>query len=252
MKVYAVSDIHVDHHASKQWLLGLSALDYQNDILIVPGDLTDDLQLLAQCFRSLSSKFNKVMFVPGNHELWVIRDKIKTSFQKFEKILEISADYGISTDIHQQGQLSIVPLFSWYDFSFGKPCTKLKNIWSDFRTCAWPDGYTEPDITDFFINKNIDKLNTTNHVLISFSHFLPRIDLMPSYIHPSQRYLYPVLGSTLLGEQVRTLNPNIHIYGHSHVNQQIEIEGVHYINNAFGYPSETRITSKQLLCIYEQ
>ena len=251
MKVFALSDVHVDYQASKQWLLGLSTLDYQRDILILAGDLTDDLQLLEKCFRSLSSKFRKVLFVPGNHELWTIRDNIETSFQKFERILEICSDCEIWTDIYQQGRLSIVPLFSWYDFSFGEPCIKLKHTWSDFRTCVWP-GYTELDITRYFISKNTDRLGAFNQVLISFSHFLPRIDLMPSYIHPSQRYLYPVLGSSLLGEQVSALKPKIHVYGHSHVNRRVEIEGIYYVNNAFGYPSETRITSKELLCIHEE
>lgn len=252
MKVFAVSDVHVDYRLSKEWLLGLSASDYRKDILILAGDLTDNLQLLEQCFRSLSTKFSKVLFVPGNHELWVVRDKIKTSFQKFDRILEISADCGVSTDIYQQGRFSIVPLFGWYDFSFGKPCAQLKSTWSDFRACNWPDGYGEPEVTDHFISMNTDKLNLTNQVLISFSHFLPRIDLMPAYIHSSQRYLYPVLGSTLLAGQINTLKPDIHVYGHSHVNRRVEIEGVHYINNAFGYPAETRITRKELLCIYEE
>lgn len=251
MKVFAVSDVHVDYQTNKRWLLGLSSLDYQNDVLILAGDLTDDLHILEQCFRSLSSKFNKVLFVPGNHELWVVRDKTQTSLQKFDRVLEISAACGISTDVYHQGRISIVPLFSWYDFSFGEPCEKLKTTWSDFRICVWPDGYAEQDVTDYFISKNADKLATTNHVLISFSHFLPRIDLMPSYIHPSQRYLYPILGSASLGEQISVLKPKIHVYGHSHVNRRVEIEGVCYINNAFGYPSETRITTKELLCIYE-
>lgn len=252
MKVFAISDIHVDYQASRQWLLGLSSLDYRKDTLILAGDLTDDLLLLEQCLRSLSTKFNKVLFVPGNHELWVVRDRIKTSFHKFDKVLKISADCGVSTEVYRQGRLTIVPLFGWYDFSFGAPCDKLKSAWSDFRTCAWPPGYTETDITGYFISKNTSSLHTSNEVLISFSHFVPRIDLMPSFIHPSQRYLYPVLGSVLLGEQVSALKPRIHVYGHSHVNRQVEIGGVYYINNAFGYPSETRITAKELLCVYEE
>jgi hypothetical protein len=43
----------------------------------------------------------------------------------------------------------------------------------------------------------------------------------------------------------------MHVYGHSHINRRVEIDGVSYINNAFGYPSETAITSKRLLCIHE-
>jgi len=75
---------------------------------------------------------------------------------------------------------------------------------------------------------------------------------MPWFTRRSQRYLYPVLGSNLLGDQVELLQPGIHVYGHSHVNNRIEIDGILFVNNAFGYPSENRITSKALLCIHEQ
>ena len=44
----------------------------------------------------------------------------------------------------------------------------------------------------------------------------------------------------------------MHIYGHSHVNRCVTIEGVTYVNNAFAYPHELRIASKQLLCVYAQ
>ena len=87
---------------------------------------------------------------------------------------------------------------------------------------------------------------------ISFSHFLPRIDLLPTYIPESNRYLHPVLGAFRLEEQIRYLNSNIHVYGHSHVNTEIKKEDTLYINNAFGYPSEIRITTKQLKCVLEK
>ena len=72
---------------------------------------------------------------------------------------------------------------------------------------------------------------------------MPRLDVMPGFISCAGRLLYPILGSRHLDRQLRKLNSNIHVYGHSHVNRQVTIDGVSYINNAFGYPSETRITS---------
>ena len=41
----------------------------------------------------------------------------------------------------------------------------------------------------------------------------------------------------------------IHVYGHSHVNQVIEIDGIRYMNNAFATPKEARIARKELVCI---
>jgi Icc-related predicted phosphoesterase len=114
-----------------------------------------------------------------------------------------------------------------------------------------PEGNDVREIASCFAEMNERKLNTTNRTVISFSHFVPRIDVMPSYFSKERRVLYPVLGTELLEKQIRSLRPAIHVYGHSHVNRRVPIEGVCYINNAFGHPGETRITAKQLLCIWE-
>ena len=36
----------------------------------------------------------------------------------------------------------------------------------------------------------------------------------------------------------------------SYVNRQVVVDGVTYINNAFGYPHEKRIAAKHLICIH--
>ncbi len=252
MRVFALSDIHIDYHENEQWLSRLSSMDYQEDILILAGDVTDNLLLLENCFRDLSAKFQKVLFVPGNHEFWVVRDNNSTSLEKYQKIFELASNYDISMQTYHAASLSIIPLLGWYDFSFGQPSSQLLETWMDFRACVWSERLQMPDVTEYFLNKNRTALKTVNHTLISFSHFLPRIDLMPVFIPSSLRYLFPVLGSVLIEKQIRQLKPQIHVYGHSHVNCQMDIKGIKYINNAFGYPYEQRITNKELLCIYER
>jgi hypothetical protein len=44
---------------------------------------------------------------------------------------------------------------------------------------------------------------------------------------------------------------DIHIFGHSHVNLRSLKDGTIYLNNAFGYPHETRRTAKALVCVLE-
>ena len=88
-------------------------------------------------------------------------------------------------------------------------------------------------------------------MVITYSHFLPRIDVMPAYIPAASKFLYPVLGSKRLDGQLRNLNSRMHVYGHSHVNRHVKIDRVSYINNAFGYPNETMIALKRLKCIHE-
>lgn len=251
MRVFALSDIHIDYEVNAQWIAGLSAADYRDDVLILAGDVSDKLRLLDWCLSTLARRFKKVLFVPGNHDLWVIRDAgTKTSLQKFKEVSAVVESSGASMRPFTARGVSIIPLLGWYDYSFGEPQGDLHSWWMDYHACRWPDGFREKEIAAHFAALNKHECDLGRHV-ITFSHFLPRIDLMPDFIPPAKRLLYPVLGSTQLENQLRTFNPDIHVYGHSHVNRNVKIGGVTYINNAFGYPEEARIAFKRLLCIQE-
>lgn len=252
MRVFAISDVHVDYPENLQWILQLSQHDYQNDILILAGDVSDSMDLLAQVFASLEGKFKALLFVPGNHELWLTNQEYDCSLDKFEAIKLLADKCGVHTSLLEFENLSFVPLLSWYDFSFGEPDRHLKRAWRDFRACSWPAHlHDSNEVAEFFHQKNLPLLGTENKTVISYSHFLPRIDVMPDRIPRHRRRVYPVLGSAGLGEQLKQLKPDIHVYGHSHVNQSIELDAIRYVNNAFAYPSESRISRKRLHCVHE-
>ncbi len=252
MRVFALSDIHIDYDVNAKWIANLSVADYQDDVLVLAGDVTDNLSLLEWCLGTLAKRFKKVLFVPGNHELWVLReDRGKSSFQKFDDVCAVVESSGASMQAFRRPGVSIIPLLSWYDYSFGQPSDDLKSTWMDYRACRWPAGYAEEDVAAHFAALNDGQVSPVGDKIITYSHFLPRIDVMPAYIPWAGRRLYSVLGSAQIDGQVRRLNADIHVYGHSHVNRHVKIDGVTYINNAFGYPSETWITSKSLMCIRE-
>ncbi len=252
MRVFATSDIHVDYAANFDWLRSLSVYDFTEDILILAGDVSDNLALIAESLELLLGKFRKVCFVPGNHELWVKGSEFNCSLEKFAAIKDLCKEIQVISECHREGDITFVPLYSWYDYSFAAFDEKLKRAWRDYRCCVWPAYLNDnPQINKHFLEMNLPVLQQTNKVVISYSHFVPRIDLMPKRIPLKKRNIYPVLGSVSLGMQVTQLKPDVHIYGHSHVNQAIDIEGIHYVNNAFGYPSELRIARKRLHCIYQ-
>jgi hypothetical protein len=183
--------------------------------------------------------------------LWVIRDgPDKSSLQKFDEVAAVVESSGASMQTFRADGVTIVPILSWYDYSFGEPSDELRAVWMDYRACRWPAGYSEKDVTAHFLALN-DTFTPNGGKVITYSHFLPRLDLMPSYIPCVSRKLYPVLGSMRLDRELRALKSCLHVYGHSHVNRQMTIDGVTYINNAFGYPNETFITSKRLVCIHQ-
>lgn len=252
MRVFALSDVHIDYEENAKWVANLSIAEYRDDALVLAGDVTDSLRLLEWCLGALARRFKKVLFTPGNHDLWVMReDRKKDSLQKFDEVCAVAESSGASMRALRERGLTIIPLLAWYDYSFGEPSQELKSVWMDYRACRWPSGVTEKDVAAHFAALNDEQVSAAGDVVITYSHFLPRIDLMPAFIPPAHKLLNPILGSTRLERQLRRLNSSIHIYGHSHINRRVKRDGVLYINNAFGYPSETRITSKNLTCVYE-
>ena len=251
MRVFALSDIHVDFDVNARWVSALSSSDYQQDVLILAGDVSDSIERFEQCLSAFARRFKKVFFVPGNHDLWVIRDpQPMNSLDKFDLIKAVVARCGASTEAELINGVAFIPLLGWYDGSFGLPDTQLRETWMDFRACRWPQGWNDSMITEHFVGMNDWRHVGEGVVTISFSHFLPRIDVMPWFIPPDKRRIYPVLGTSRLERLVRDIRPDIHVYGHSHVNRDIVIDGINYINNAFAYPYEERIAAKALRCIY--
>lgn len=252
MRIFALSDIHVDYEPNMTWVKDLSRFDFVDDLLILAGDVSHKRQLLDQCLSAVVRRFRHVLFVPGNHDLWVLGEPPgMDSLEKFEIVQKIAIECGANVKAIRLGQLLVVPLLGWYDYSFGKPEKALRHAWTDFRACRWPAGYDAAEVASHFARMNsVPPLDGTS-TRITVSHFLPRIDLIPAFVHSRHRILDPVLGSTRLEEQLRKLDPAIHVYGHSHINQSVWLDGIRYVNNAFGYPQETRITSKQLLCIQD-
>ena len=251
MRIFALSDIHVDYQENKRWVLGLSEYDYKQDILILAGDISEHMADIGEVFQLTRKKFHEVLFTPGNHDLWVRENALLDSFKKLDRIRKLALETGVRMEPFETGGLSIVPLYGWYDYSFGQPTERLMAFWMDYVSCKWPLGYDEASLTRHFLAMNDLSLKIENERVISFSHYVPRIDLMPDMISNLGKMVFPVLGTSRLEEQIREVGSTLHIYGHSHVNANIVKDGIRYINNAFGYPYETSITKKVMLCITE-
>ncbi len=255
MRLFALSDIHTDYEENRQWTQQLSRCDFVDDVIVLAGDISDSIELIEDCFDQFCSRFQQVFFIPGNHDLWCSRQDFVSSVEKLKAIMALAANYGVTSERSvfqiQNKTVDLVPLYSWYDFSFAEPSSDLMRCWMDFVKCKWPEGMqSNQDICDYFLSQNEQVLMPSEHYTISFSHFVPRIDVMPAYIPAKHRMVYPVLGSEALDKQIRQLESSIHIYGHSHVNRDVRIDGVRYINNAFGYPSETYL-EKKLISIFD-
>jgi hypothetical protein len=92
---------------------------------------------------------------------------------------------------------------------------------------------------------NEDRVNRAYAApVISFSHFLPRRELMfsprphgESDPHPEFNFSR-VAGCSGIDDQIRRLGSRVHVYGHQHRNRDVTLEGVRYVSHCRGYPLE--------------
>ncbi len=248
MRVFTVSDLHVDYEENDRWVSQISQSDYTGDVLLCPGDISHHISSVRRTLERLRRCFREVVYVPGNHELWLQKRENTDSIVRFNDVLAVAADCGVYTQPLLTGGLALVPLFAWYDFSFGSPSSHLRSAWVDFHACSWPGAMEAPEVAEYFRSLNHPAIRTYDEPVISFSHFVPREELLPRP-ESSRAFLRPVLGSEAIDTQLRQLGSRMHIYGHYHVNGRREFDGVTYINNSFGYPTETYITAKELVCV---
>jgi Icc-related predicted phosphoesterase len=244
MRLFVTSDLHIDYKVNRDWLSQLSDQDYQEDALVVAGDLADSRDLIAQGFQLMKKKFHTVCFVPGNHDLWVWREEEKDSLKKFHWLLDLAREEGIQTSLVEWHNWILLPLFSWFDFTFGQPEQRLFREWVDFRACQWPESLDNQKMAAFFHALNPDTVPKKDKTLLTFSHFVPSSAFLPPI--PIADYLQPVMGSVGLHKQILHLNPSFHIFGHFHMNRSKTVDGITYINNALGYPKETFLKRKLL------
>eukprot|EP00771_Trimastix_marina_P004054 gnl/Trimastix_PCT/785.p1 GENE.gnl/Trimastix_PCT/785~~gnl/Trimastix_PCT/785.p1 ORF type:complete len:362 (-),score=26.70 gnl/Trimastix_PCT/785:72-1157(-) len=257
-RIFAISDLHVDYAANMAWVQNISDSDYQNDVLLIAGDISSNISQVRQVLKCLASKFRFVSFVPGNHDCWIFPNSpYSDSFDKIEHIHEICAQFGVMTTPFSVGDVFIVPLYSWYDDSLASvdDCLtraqrdQMNESWMDFQLCKWPLG-SNPSHHFHAFNEKSRLTPPAGSKVISFSHFLPRRDLMGPQRVLRAAFLPWVVGSTRLEEQVRRLGSHIHIVGHTHRPFDRTIDGVRYIQQPLGYPRERYLCKHELQLVH--
>jgi Calcineurin-like phosphoesterase len=88
--------------------------------------------------------------------------------------------------------------------------------------------------------KNVDdarRMAEECESVVTFSHFLPRFELMPPFLNKARK-LSLVVGDPAIDEQLRALGSSVHVFGHTHWQADTTIEGVRYIQNPIGHSRE--------------
>lgn len=131
MKLYAISDLHVGHEANRQRVrdLALSAGEGgagPSDWLVLAGDLGETEDHLRFVLEAFLPRFARLVWVPGNHELWTLpKGEGVRGMEKYARLVEVSRSLGVTTPEDpfprwpgEGPPTFVVPLFLLYDYSF--------------------------------------------------------------------------------------------------------------------------------------
>lgn len=251
-RIFAISDLHLDMGDNEDWAHLIDDIKFQDDVLIVAGNVSTTVPDIVSGLTILKAKFRRVFYVVGNHELWIDSSEVALypdSIAKLNAILSACDDIGVDVAPAPVSEdVFIVPLLSWYnaDFDAGDPFPDPRG---GYDTAAkWPMDKHE-GLWRYMLRLNEAHLKLAYHgTVITCSHFLPG----PwAYHDPPIPGLKKTVGCEDIDDQLRSVRSKLHVFGHTHHKFAEVHNGVQYVQNPLGYPNERRTNSEPLMLVYD-
>ncbi len=252
MKLYALSDLHVNHAANRETLEAMPA--HPQDWLILAGDLGESPDQLAWVFDTLAPRWARLLWVPGNHELWTPRDG-PAGVAKYDALVQLCRSRGVVTPEDpyprwpDQPDVRICPLFLLYDYSFCPPGMSPAEAiaWArdDGIQCAdelylradpYPDRGSWCRARVAATEARLSALPTSERTVL-ISHWPLRLDLVRLYRIP--RFI-PWCGTVLTHDWHLRFRAIAAVSGHLHMRATDWRDGVRFEEVSLGYPRHWR------------
>ncbi len=253
MKLYALADLHLRYEVTRQALQALRP--HPDDWLILAGDVGETEEHLRFALAILTRRFARLLWVPGNHDLWTIPSRADDlrGEATYRRQVQICRDFGVLTPedpyVTWPGEgpkCILAPTFVLYDYTF-----RPDEIDSVAGAIAWaaednllcsdevllhPDPYpsrqawceqrvkmTEPRLAEA----------AARAPLVIVNHFPLRRDLA---ILPRIPRFSIWCGTRLTEDWHVRYRAEAVIYGHLHIRGSYLRDGVRFEEVSLGYP----------------
>jgi 3',5'-cyclic AMP phosphodiesterase CpdA len=252
----AVSDLHASFPANREIVAALRP-DSPQDWLLVAGDTSEKLGEIRWALATLSERYAKVIWVPGNHDLWTPKsDQVQLrGAERYERLVGICRDLGVLTPEDPYpvwdgpgGPVTIAPLFLLYDYSFlpAGAATSEEALTMAYDTgivCTdemllYPDPYPSREAwCAARVAQTRDRLDALDPAArtILVNHF-------PLVRAPTDVLRYPVFaqwcGTTATADWHVRYRAACVVYGHLHIPRTTWYDGVRFEEVSYGYPRE--------------
>lgn len=251
----AVSDLHVGHRGNAPVLDELTP-GHPGDWLIVAGDVAEKADRVVGALEQLAARFARVIWVPGNHELWIGRDDAGiTSPTKYDRLVESCRAIGVDTPEDPYplwtgpgGPVRIVPMFLLYDYSWtpasGQSRTEALAGARKRRVVASDEYLIDPAPYSDAAAWCRDRLVTTTRRLAELDPTEPTVlvNHWPLLREPTKVLRHPDFalwcGTEQTADWHRRYRARACVYGHLHIPRTTGHDDVRFEEVSLGYPRE--------------
>ncbi|QXB18595.1 3',5'-cyclic AMP phosphodiesterase CpdA [Corynebacterium coyleae] len=245
--LWAVSDLHAAVKLNGPKIDDIQPTD-PSDWLIVAGDVAERFELIVEVMTELASRFDTVIWVPGNHELFCCSADRYRGREKYAMLVQAMRAIGVITPEDRYpvfGGVTIAPLFTLYDYSF-----RSREMTVDEALQAAHDNNVV--MTDEFAIAPFvdirgwcwDRLAYTTKRLSRISGPTILVNHWPLVQEPVQRMMWSEIALWCGTRHTRTwpkrYNAQAVVYGHLHMPGVTKVDGVDHIEVSLGYPREWR------------
>ena len=252
--LYGISDLHIAYPENREIVEGLCP-ESDGDWLIVAGDVAENPADVEWALATLAERFAKVIWAPGNHELWTKPDDpvLLRGLDRYEHLVEICRRLGVLTPEDPyaswegpDGPVAVAPLFVLYDYSFRPEGTTTKEealaraykagvVCTD-EALLHPDPYPSLDAwCDARLAETERRLAEVGGPVVLVNHF-------PLVREPTRVLRYPEFalwcGTDRTADWHTRYRAAAVVYGHLHIPRTTWHDGVRFEEVSLGYPRE--------------
>jgi 3',5'-cyclic AMP phosphodiesterase CpdA len=254
--LYAVSDLHVDHAENRELVEQMQPRS-ERDWLIVAGDVADSRAGVEWALRLLAGRFERVVWVPGNHELLTYKDdplQLRGE-ARYRHLVELCREIGVLTPEDgfarwqgPGGPVLVAPLFLLYDYSFGRNVAASKveamRLAHEAGVVCVDEYLLHPDPYPSRESWCEARVAEAERRLLAADPGLPTVlvNHFPLTVEPTRLLRHPQFaqwcGTSLTADWHRRFRAVAVVYGHLHIPRTHWQDGVRFEEVSIGYPRE--------------
>jgi len=257
-RVLAVSDLHVGHPGNRE-VVDLIQPTSPQDWLIVAGDVGERIEHIRGVLAALRKRFAKVIWVPGNHELWTTAtDPVTRRGEgRYQRLVAECRALGVLTPEDPYpvwegpgGPVTLVPMFLLYDYTFLPRGARTKaeglavaeargTVATDEILLAHEPYESREQWCRTRVEQTRERLDRLDPALplVLINHF-PLLREQTRMLWRSEFALW--CGTELTADWHRAYNVRCVVYGHLHIRRTDHFDGVRFEEVSLGYPREWR------------